>query len=98
MANLHTTFAGIHRPNPVWLASAPPTDKAYNVNRAFEAGWGGVVWKTLGEAGPPVVNVNGPRYGALLSPDRRLLLQPGTNSIFVTPIGDQGCWCECRRI
>ncbi|MEI8326577.1 MAG: NAD-dependent dihydropyrimidine dehydrogenase subunit PreA [Betaproteobacteria bacterium] len=78
MANLHTCFAGIHSPNPFWLASAPPTDKAYNVIRAFEAGWGGVVWKTLGEAGPPVVNVNGPRYGALLSPDRRLL---GLNNI-----------------
>ena len=78
MANLQTNFAGIKSPNPFWLASAPPTDKAYNVNRAFEAGWGGVVWKTLGEAGPPVVNVNGPRYGALLSPDRRLL---GFNNI-----------------
>ena len=78
MANLATTFAGIKSPNPFWLASAPPTDKAYNVNRAFEAGWGGVVWKTLGEAGPPVVNVNGPRYGALLSPDRRLM---GFNNI-----------------
>jgi dihydropyrimidine dehydrogenase (NAD+) subunit PreA len=78
MANLHTTFAGISSPNPFWLASAPPTDKAYNVNRAFEAGWGGVVWKTLGEAGPPVVNVNGPRYGALLTPDRRLM---GFNNI-----------------
>jgi len=78
MANLATTFAGISSPNPFWLASAPPTDKAYNVNRAFEAGWGGVVWKTLGEAGPPVVNVNGPRYGALLTPDRRLL---GFNNI-----------------
>ncbi len=78
MANLHTNFVGIQSPNPFWLASAPPTDKAYNVNRAFEAGWGGVVWKTLGEAGPPVVNVNGPRYGALLTPDRRLL---GFNNI-----------------
>jgi dihydropyrimidine dehydrogenase (NAD+) subunit PreA len=78
MANLHTSFAGIRSPNPFWLASAPPTDKATNVNRAFEAGWGGVVWKTLGEAGPPVVNVNGPRYGALLSPDRRLM---GFNNI-----------------
>ena len=73
MANLQSTFAGIHSPNPFWLASAPPTDKAYNVNRAFEAGWGGVVWKTLGEAGPPIVNVSGPRYGALLTPDRRLM-------------------------
>ena len=78
MANLATNFVGIKCPNPFWLASAPPTDKAYNVNRAFEAGWGGVVWKTLGEAGPPVVNVNGPRYGALLTPDRRLM---GFNNI-----------------
>ena len=78
MANLHTTLAGIASPNPFWLASAPPTDKAYNVNRAFEAGWGGVVWKTLGEAGPPIVNVSGPRYGALLTPDRRML---GFNNI-----------------
>ena len=78
MADLSTIFAGIKTPNPFWLASAPPTDKAYNVNRAFEAGWGGVVWRTLGEAGPPVVNVNGPRYGALLSNDRRVL---GFNNI-----------------
>jgi dihydropyrimidine dehydrogenase (NAD+) subunit PreA len=72
MANLQTNFVGISSPNPFWLASAPPTDKAVNVIRAFEAGWGGVVWKTLGEAGPPVVNVNGPRYGALMTPDRRV--------------------------
>ncbi len=78
MADLSNVFAGIRSPNPFWLASAPPTDKAYNVNRAFEAGWGGVVWKTLGEDGPPVVNVNGPRYGALLTPDRKLL---GFNNI-----------------
>ena len=78
MADLRNTFAGISSPNPFWLASAPPTDKAYNVHRAFEAGWGGVVWKTLGEEGPPIVNVNGARYGALLTPDRRLL---GLNNI-----------------
>src|SRR3990167_3157247 len=78
MADLSNTFAGIRSPNPFWLASAPPTDKAYNVHRAFEAGWGGVVWKTLGEDGPPIVNVNGPRYGALLTPDRKLL---GFNNI-----------------
>jgi dihydropyrimidine dehydrogenase (NAD+) subunit PreA len=78
MADLRNTFAGISSPNPFWLASAPPTDKAYNVHRAFEAGWGGVVWKTLGEDGPPIVNVSGPRYGALLTPDRKLL---GFNNI-----------------
>lgn len=61
-ADLQTSFAGISSPNPFWLASAPPTDRAVNVERAFKAGWGGVVWKTLG-IDPPVVNVNGPRYG-----------------------------------
>ncbi|WDR01865.1 NAD-dependent dihydropyrimidine dehydrogenase subunit PreA [Devosia algicola] len=78
MADLRNNFVGIKSPNPFWLASAPPTDKAYNVERAFKAGWGGVVWKTLGEEGPPVVNVNGPRYGAIYGADRRLL---GLNNI-----------------
>ncbi len=78
MADLRTNFIGIKSPNPYWLASAPPTDKEYNVVRAFKAGWGGVVWKTLGSEGPPVVNVNGPRYGAIWGADRRLL---GLNNI-----------------
>jgi dihydropyrimidine dehydrogenase (NAD+) subunit PreA len=37
-----------------------------------------VVWKTLGSEGPPIVNVNGPRYGAIWGADRRLL---GLNNI-----------------
>ncbi len=63
MADLRSNFVGIKSPNPFWLASAPPTDKAYNVVRAYEAGWGGVVWKTLGED-PPIANVSS-RYGAV---------------------------------
>lgn len=78
MADLRSDFIGIRSPNPFWLASAPPTDKEYNVRRAFEAGWGGVVWKTLAAEGPPLVNVNGPRYGVVHGPDRRLL---GFNNI-----------------
>ena len=78
MADLTSNFIGIKSPNPFWLASAPPTDKQYNVERAFEAGWGGVVWKTLGSEGPPIVNVSGPRYGAIWGADRRLL---GLNNI-----------------
>ncbi len=77
MVDLSSTFLGIRSPNPFWLASAPPTDKEYNVVRAFEAGWGGVVWKTLGED-PHIVNVNGPRYGAIHSSDRTLI---GFNNI-----------------
>ena len=78
MADLRSDFLGIKSPNPFWLASAPPTDKQYNVERAYQAGWGGVVWKTLGAEGPPIVNVNGPRYGAVWGADRRLL---GLNNI-----------------
>ena len=77
MADLSTEFVGIKSPNPFWLASAPPTDKEYNVRRAFEAGWGGVVWKTLG-LDPHIVNVNGPRYGVIYGADRRVL---GINNI-----------------
>src|SRR5438477_10129167 len=77
MADLRTEFLGIKSPNPFWLASAPPTDRETNVVRALRAGWGGVVWKTLGED-PPIVNVNGARYGAIHGPDRRLI---GFNNI-----------------
>lgn len=77
MADISSNFLGIKSPNPFWLASAPPTDKEVNVVRAFEAGWGGVVWKTLGED-PPVVNVSGPRYSTLMSQDRRVI---GLNNI-----------------
>jgi dihydropyrimidine dehydrogenase (NAD+) subunit PreA len=86
MANLTTQFLGIRSPNPFWLASAPPTDKAYNVNRAFEAGWGGAVWKTLGED-PPIVNVSGPRYGAIHSNDRRVIGFNNVELITDRPLG-----------
>jgi len=61
MADISCNFLGIKSPNPFWLASAPPTDKKINVMRAFEAGWGGVVWKTLGSQ---VKNVSS-RYSAI---------------------------------
>ncbi|WP_313917600.1 NAD-dependent dihydropyrimidine dehydrogenase subunit PreA [Tahibacter sp.] len=76
MADLRNNFVGVRSPNPFWLASAPPTDKAYNVNRAFEAGWGGVVWKTLG-LDPHVVNVSS-RYGAVQLNGQRIA---GLNNI-----------------
>ena len=59
MADLSINFAGITSPNPFWLASAPPTNTAYQINKAFEYGWGGAVWKTVGA---PVLNVCS-RYG-----------------------------------
>jgi len=55
MADLSTNFSGIKSPNPFWLASGPPTNSGEQIMRAFDAGWGGAVWKTLGI---PVVNVS----------------------------------------
>jgi len=61
MADLSINLAGIKSPNPFWVASGPPSNTAYQAHRAFEAGWGGLVWKTIGD---PIVNVSS-RYSAL---------------------------------
>src|SRR6267378_537279 len=61
MADIRMKFCGIESPNPFWLASGPPTNTAGQVMRAFDAGWGGAVWKTIGD---PIVNTSS-RYGAI---------------------------------
>src|SRR6188768_1738406 len=58
-STLSTRFTGIEFENPFLLASAPPTESDSNIMRAFEAGWGGVVVKTIGMH--PVINVKGPK-------------------------------------
>lgn len=73
--NLESTICGVRSPNPFWLASGPPTNSAYQVGRAFEAGWGGAVWKTLGHE--PIVNVSS-RYGAIDYDGRKIM---GFNNI-----------------
>jgi len=57
--DLSTNTGGIHSPNPFWLASAPPANSGGQIQRAFDAGWGGAVWKTLGT---PIQNVSS-RFG-----------------------------------
>jgi dihydropyrimidine dehydrogenase (NAD+) subunit PreA len=74
MADLSINFAGIKSPNPFWLASAPPTNMGSMIERAFDAGWGGAVWKTLGE---PIVNVS----SRLASIDHGAMRMIGLNNI-----------------
>src|ERR1700719_305808 len=75
MADLSTNFAGgIRCPNPFWLASGPPANCADQVMRAFDAGWGGAVWKTLGD---PIVNVSS-RYSSVDWNGQRMM---GLNNI-----------------
>jgi dihydropyrimidine dehydrogenase (NAD+) subunit PreA len=69
MADLRTDFAGIESPNPFWLASGPPTNTYGQVAKAFDQGWGGAVWKTIGD---PIINVFS-RYGSVdLGPTRMM--------------------------
>jgi dihydropyrimidine dehydrogenase (NAD+) subunit PreA len=74
MADLTSNFVGIKSPNPFWLASAPPTNMGSMVERAFDAGWGGAVWKTLGE---PITNVSS-RLAAIDNGTNRMI---GLNNI-----------------
>ncbi len=71
---LATTFAGIPCLNPFWLASAPPTNSGEQIMRAFDAGWGGAVWKTIGE---PITNVSS-RYSSIDLNGQRMM---GLNNI-----------------
>src|SRR5258707_6440816 len=78
--DLATTFTGLRFENPFLLSSAPPTESDTNIMRAFDAGWGGVVTKTIGLH--PVVNVDGPKTKFLraATESARLSMQkrPGT--------------------
>src|SRR2546429_8851644 len=74
MPDLSINFCGVRSPNPFWLASGPPTNTAYQVMRAFDAGWGGAVWKTIGE---PIVNTAS-RYGSVDLKNERMM---GLNNI-----------------
>ena len=80
MADLSVTFTGIRFENPFLLSSAPPTESESNILRAFDAGWGGVVTKTIGLH--PVVNVRGPKTIFLRadveSPRVSMRKRPGT--------------------
>jgi dihydropyrimidine dehydrogenase (NAD+) subunit PreA len=77
MADLSVSFAGIKSPNPFWLASAPPTNSGAQIQRAFDLGWGGAVWKTLSV---PIINVSS-RLGSLDYGSGRMM---GLNNIELT--------------
>jgi dihydropyrimidine dehydrogenase (NAD+) subunit PreA len=89
MADLSINLAGIKSPNPFWVASGPPSNTAYQAHRALEAGWGGVVWKTIGD---PIVNVSS-RYSALHLGSTRMV---GFNNIEL--ISDRSAETNFREI
>lgn len=82
--DLSVHFAGIHSPNPFWLASGPPTNTAGQVMRAFDAGWGGVVWKTVGAQ----VRNTASRYSAVNLGRRRIMGFSNIELISDRPVED----------
>lgn len=71
--SLAIDFCGLHFANPFCLSSSPVGNTAEMVARAFEAGWGGVVFKTVGlEEAYQIVDPT-PRLNALHHGDRRFI-------------------------
>lgn len=94
MADLTSTLAGITSPNPFWLASAPPTNSGYQVMRAFECGWGGAVWKTLGT---PITNVTS-RFAGLNYKEHRMVAMNNIELITDRPLDENLVEItECKR-
>jgi dihydropyrimidine dehydrogenase (NAD+) subunit PreA len=63
--DLSVEFCGLRFPNPFVLASCPITDTADKVLRAFRAGWGGAILKTISMTPKRHTQVT-PRFGRLL--------------------------------
>jgi dihydropyrimidine dehydrogenase (NAD+) subunit PreA len=89
MVDLKIDFCTIKSPNPFWLASGPPTNSGDQIMRAFDSGWGGAVWKTLGN---PAVNVNS-RYAAINHGRNKII---GLNNIEL--ITDRGLSVNLREL
>jgi dihydropyrimidine dehydrogenase (NAD+) subunit PreA len=87
--DLSVNFCGVKSPNPFWLASGPPTNTAYQVMKAFDEGWGGAVWKTIGE---PIINTAS-RYGSVDLKNDRMM---GLNNIEL--ISDRSIEVNFREI
>jgi len=62
MADLSIESIGMTFPNPFVIGSGPPGTNYKTIARCFDAGWGGVIAKTVALTDMPVNNV-APRYG-----------------------------------
>ena len=64
MPTLATVVDGLKLPNPFIIASGPPGTNLNVIAKAFQAGWGAVIAKTVSLDASKVVNVT-PRYAQL---------------------------------
>ncbi len=85
--DLSVDFCGIRLPNPFLLSSSPVSNSAEMVARAFEAGWGGVVFKTLNSDRIPIIHPS-PRMHDYRYDDKRLVGLQNVEMISDRPLKD----------
>lgn len=86
--SLEIDFCGVHCPNPFFLSSSPVGNTAEMVSRAFDAGWGGAVYKTLNlESDFEVIDPT-PRLNTLKNGDERFIGLQNMEQISERPLAD----------
>lgn len=71
-ADLSVDFLGFKMKNPFMLSSSPVSNSAEMVERAFEAGWGGVAYKTIVSDRIPIIHPS-PRMHGYHQGEKRLV-------------------------
>ena len=70
--DLSVDFCGFKMKNPFMLSSSPVSNSAEMVERAFEAGWGGVAYKTIVSDRIPIIHPS-PRMNAFYQGGKQLV-------------------------
>ena len=86
--NLSIDFCGVRFENPFCLSSSPVSNHAEMCAKAFEAGWGGIVYKTLNLESKFKIVMPSPRLGAYHYADKRFVGLQNMEQITDRPIKD----------
>lgn len=87
-ADLSIEFCGVRFDNPFCLSSSPVGNHAEMCARAYDAGWSGIVYKTLGLEKSFKVVMPSPRLNALNVFDKRFVGLQNAEQITDRPIKD----------
>ncbi len=69
--DLSVDFCGVKFKNPFLLSSSPVSNSAEMVARCFDAGWSGVVFKTLNSDRLPIIHPRHPGCTAFITAAKR---------------------------
>ncbi|MBT4201363.1 tRNA-dihydrouridine synthase, partial [Desulfobacula sp.] len=85
--DLSIDFCGVRFKNPFLLSSSPVSNSAEMVARSFEAGWSGVVFKTLNSDTTPIIHPS-PRMNEYVYGNKRLVGLQNVEMISDRPLKD----------